>query len=71
MLSVLRYEGSPPDGADSGLLLVIFTSMKNTTDRDIIQSNTIRNWAQFIPKVCMYNKVHKLRNKLSPVSDCV
>ena len=32
-------------------LLTLFTSFKNTTDRVNIQTNTILNWAQFLPKI--------------------
>ena len=60
IFTVLRY-----DSGGDGLLLVIFTSMKNTTDRDVIQLNTIKNWAQFMPQVKSFVVATTLSTHLS------
>jgi len=42
----------PQDRNVSGeYLLILFTTFRDSSDRTHIQQNTLRNWAQYIPKV--------------------
>ncbi len=39
------------NGLETGSLMTLFTTFKNTSDRINVQLNTIRNWAQFLPNI--------------------
>ncbi len=39
------------NGLETGSLMTLFTTFKNTSDRINVQLNTVRNWAQFLPNI--------------------
>ena len=48
---VCKGEHTSYSGNSKEILLTLFTSFKGTSDRINIQTNTILNWAQFIPDI--------------------
>ena len=56
------------NGQETGSLMTLFTTFKNTSDRINIQLNTVRNWAQFLPNIQpVLFSTFQSGNVLSPV----